>query len=151
MSGPAPRPGDRVRVTYEGVYRHNGTDGGMLIDVGGDLWGLPVGSAVEILPPSEPPEGTLIIGHEQESDRGVNMPWVFQTTEIAGETYLYIDRTEVEITGGTATVEAFEDDHATMDIVASVSSAADLRKLIADLQAQEATMLVAERVRDGQR
>jgi len=74
-----------------------------------------------------------------------------ETTEIAGETYRYIERTEVEVTGGTVTVEAFEDDHATMDIVASVSSVTELQALIAELQAQLPAMAAAESVRDGQR
>lgn len=72
-----------------------------------------------------------------------------QSIEIAGETYCYIERTEVEVAGGTATVEAFEDDHSTLEINATVSTVAELEELIANLSDLRLTMAAAERVRAG--
>lgn len=72
-----------------------------------------------------------------------------KSTEIAGETYCYIERTEVEVAGGTATVEAFEDDHSTLEVNATVSSVTELEELIANLQDMRLAMAAAERVRAG--
>lgn len=72
-----------------------------------------------------------------------------QNIEIAGETYRYIERTEIEVTGGAATVEAFEDDHSTLEVNASVSTVAELEELIANLRDLRLTMAAAERVRNG--
>ncbi len=89
MTNPTPEPGDRIRVTYEGVYRL-APDGGV-IDLSGDgeSYGalpvdLDVAAAVEILPPPEPPVGTVIIGYDRETTRASRDQWVFE--RVAGET-----------------------------------------------------------------
>lgn len=90
-----PRPGDRVRVTYEGVYREPAGGPEAITAADGYLVtiDLEAATSVEILPPPEPPEGTTVIGHEQESDRGANMPWVFQKTETSAAAWHTINGT----------------------------------------------------------
>lgn len=80
-----PRPGDRVRVTYEGVYDGE-TPGGMTRLQGADDFGraavLDLGDAVnvEVLAPEEPPVHTVIIGYESDAVDG-DGPWVFERGE----------------------------------------------------------------------
>jgi hypothetical protein len=92
---PTPQPGDRVRVTYEGVYR-DGPDGGHALDLADEdgVYGLmaidlAVATSVEILPPADLPVGTVMIGWESEAARDEHVGacsslWVFEQVDSDG-------------------------------------------------------------------
>lgn len=90
----APRPGDRVRVTYEGFYTRV-ADGDVLEVVNGTRYPFDLGAAtsVEVLPPAEPPEGTTIIGYSTDDEPREDVPWVFQKTETSAAAWHTINGT----------------------------------------------------------
>ncbi len=85
MTNYAPKTGDRVRVVFEGVYDEDHPSGGPVLDLSGDgqAYGtmpidLGTAASVEILPPPEPPVGTVMIGFDGEVHRsGTDTPYVF--------------------------------------------------------------------------
>jgi hypothetical protein len=82
---PTPQAGDRIRVTYEGVYTEAAPYANGAIDLSGDgqAYGLlavdlDAAAAVEILPPPEPPFGSVIVGWDTEAAMtGGQVPMVF--------------------------------------------------------------------------
>lgn len=80
MTNPIPKPGDRMRVIYEGVYDGLDGDGFARVDGADDGFGraarlhLDDAVSVEVLPPPEPAYGTVMIGYQGEGHAGNGGP-----------------------------------------------------------------------------